>query len=262
MADDYNQSPDWYKKANKARLSFRKDLVDRLDDYAKWLSGTHVDQPGGPHHEAQGEHADISRTLTGALNASGLPPIPAAGVAELGGYVNEGVTGGLQAILAAADVAKGRPVTHDIVGPAGWDPADIAENHIGQMQALNEGDKRAPWLRNLAQAQAGILKYAPAAGSLMPLGALERASIDTPRMAELGMRAWDAGSEWAGGALGEAAQRGLDWGAEQGFPGAGEAMRRVRGEPQTSQSGPYTQDEAKALMGALGRALAQMGLKK
>ena len=180
--------PDWYTKTNKARLAARRDLVGALDDYASWLSGTHLDKPGQPHHEAQGEHADISRTLTQALNASGLPPIAAAGGAELGGYVNEGVTGGLQALLAASDLLKGKPVTHSIFSPAGWDQADVDENHIGQMQALNAGDKRPDWLRRLAAVQGAVSRFAP---GLAPLGALENAATDTPRMAELGFRSYD-----------------------------------------------------------------------
>lgn len=180
--------PDWYTKTNRARLAVRRDLADALDDYASWLAGTHLDKPGEGHREAQGEHADISRTLTNALNASGLPPTAAAGVAELGGYVNEGVTGGLQALLAGSDIVKGRPVRHRVLGPAGWDQADVEENRKGQMQAIREGDKRPEWMRRLASVQGAVARFAP---GLAPLGALENAATDSPRMAELGFRSYD-----------------------------------------------------------------------
>lgn len=184
--------PDWYTKTNRARLAVRRDLADALDDYASWLAGTHMDKPGEGHHEAQGEHADISRTLTNALNASGLPPTAAAGVAELGGYVNEGVTGGLQALLAGSDIVKGRPVRHRVLGPAGWDQADVEENRKGQMQAIREGDKRPEWMRAAAALQGAAARFAP---SMFPVGVLENASVEAPRMAELGMRALDYASD-------------------------------------------------------------------
>lgn len=147
--------PFWYETANKARLGVRRDMADALDEYAKWLAGTHLDKPGGPHHEARGEHREISRTMTEALNRSGLPPEAAAGVSELGGYANEGITGTLQAILAASDVVKGRPVTHSILSPSGWDQADIDENREGQQDALSGPDLRPGWLKALAGATQG-----------------------------------------------------------------------------------------------------------
>lgn len=174
--------PFWYEKANKARLSARRDMVDALDEYASWLGGTHLDKPGGPHHEARGEHREISRTLTQALNRSGLPPGVASGVAELGGYGNEGVTGALQAILGVADMAKGRPVTHSFFSPAGWDWADVEENREGQQEALAGPDERAPWVKALsaggsplaAVSRAGAVYGADAArkGSASAIGRL------------------------------------------------------------------------------------------
>lgn len=180
--------PDWYTKTNKARLVARQDLADALDGFAAALSGTAGETPGD-HRELAGLHADTSRKLTQVLNGGvGLPPIAAAGVAELLGYGNEAVTGGLQTALAWSDLLKDKAITHSTVGPAGWDPADVEENRIGQMQALNAGDKRPDWLRRLASVQGAVARFAP---GLAPLGALENAATDSPRAAEMVFRSSD-----------------------------------------------------------------------
>lgn len=187
--------PSWYTAANRARLGVRRDMADALDDWASALAGTSGET--GQHQEMAGLHADTSRKLTDVLNGGlGLPPTAAAGAAELLGYANEGVTGALQGILAASDVAKDRPVTHAIVSPAGWDPADVEENRVGQMQAIASGDKRPEWMRVAGAMQGAASRFAP---GLVPYGVLETASREAPRMAELGLRALDAGGDIAAG---------------------------------------------------------------
>lgn len=147
--------PSWYTKANNSRLSVRKSLADELDEFAAALSGTSGER-GRKHEEVGGLHRRTAKNLTHALNRLGLPPEVAAGGAELAGWGNEALTGGLQSVLALSDLVGDKPITHATVGPAGWDPEDIYENQIGEQEALATGlDFRPKWLQFIGRSTHG-----------------------------------------------------------------------------------------------------------
>ena len=235
----------WYEAANDARVKGRGGIASFLRTVADRVTGK--DRPlATPTWENRltAEHPETARALTELLNAGGLPPEVAQAGARAAGVGNEAA----QALLNSLG---GR----EVVGPAGFDPEDVSANEQGIQEAARGGDLRPEAVRQSAQIQAGALRYLPNLGTLMPMGALEQTATDLPRAAQMAVKGWDT----LGRKGGEAAQWVLDQASELGTPGAAKAMQQVR-EPQSS-AGPYSPDQVKSLLGALGAAAARLGLK-
>lgn len=239
----------WYEAANDARVRGRGGIASFLRTAADRVTGK--DRPlAAPTWENRltAEHPETARALTELLNAGGLPPEVAQGATRAAGVGNE-------AFQALLNSLGGR----EVVGPAGFDPEDVAANERGIQEAAQGGDLRPEAGRQAAQMQAGALRYLPNLGALMPMGALEQTATDLPRAAQMAVRGWDAGTDFLGRKGREAGQWVLDQASEIGTPGAAEAMKQFR-EPQSS-AGPYSPDQVKSLLGALGAAAARLGLK-
>lgn len=110
---------------NRGRVAGRQRLYDLIELH----NGTNQ-----PLATQQGLHQEASRALTHHLGQV-FPPQVSANLADLAGIGNEAISGGIQ-------VAGGHPWESE----TGFDPADIAENRVGQDKGMKELQANPPLL--------------------------------------------------------------------------------------------------------------------
>jgi hypothetical protein len=137
MAEPTGGARIWHQAATKVRQP--------LASLANFLAGTYE---GGKHFEAKGQHAKTARSIAALLNRAGMSPEEAGMATRAAGVFNEEVPAALQALsgsIARVGGDKDPKGWRDMIGPSGYDDADLDENEQGIAAALEGGDQRNPY---------------------------------------------------------------------------------------------------------------------